>query len=533
MEPKLMSKPSYYFERSQLKDSVKKYAFFTLSVISLITVLGFVGWLLDIDILKRPVQRLVAINPITSVSLFLCAFSFGIVLFERRIIKRNTILIYGTAGIAFVIAFLRLVELVFHLHIGIDSFLFDWNILDETEYYSSRMGLLTSSGILFLSVAVGLSAAARSWCHSVANYFALAILVIAAFSITGYIYKVREFYLVAIYSPVSIQSAVAFLLFSILILLYNNKNAFMRTLSSMHMGGVVARIMTPFILIMPVSLGLICLALHRSRPYSTELGIALLVIAVCAFFFLFVWYLSRLLNNSDHIRTEAEQQLESLNAELEQKVEQRTNELLRSEFRFKSVVENSFDAILFINNDFELMYRSPSFERTTGWETEDELVRKHFFTVHPDDTQKMEHIRNRVLGSANLPIRSSIRVLHKDGRYLWLDIVFTNQLHNSTIGAIIVTFRDVTSKKMAEEKLIKSNRLYAFISQINQSIVQIKDQQVLFQRTCEIARDFGKFHSTWIALLNENGRLDCTHYFGIQEDNLWRYLGQSLAVLRY
>ncbi len=55
-----------------------------------------------------------------------------------------------------------------------------------------------------------------------------------------------------------------------------------------------------------------------------------------------------------------------------------------------------------------------------------------------------------------------------------------------------------------KEKLIKANHLYAFISQINQKIVRIKDESVLFSNACSIAIEFGKFKIAWIGLFDDS-----------------------------
>jgi hypothetical protein len=45
--------------------------------------------------------------------------------------------------------------------------------------------------------------------------------------------------------------------------------------------------------------------------------------------------------------------------------------------------------------------------------------------------------------------------------------------------------KDVTeNKKKAEAKIIKANRLYSFISQMNQMIVRVTDQESLFSTCC-------------------------------------------------
>lgn len=75
-----------------------------------------------------------------------------------------------------------------------------------------------------------------------------------------------------------------------------------------------------------------------------------------------------------------------------------------------------------------------------------------------------------------------------------------DEIHNLT--AFIEVSSDLTERKKIEEKLIKANRLNTFISQINQSIVSIKDVETLFSNACKIAFDCGKFKVAWIGLFD-------------------------------
>ncbi|GGD14860.1 PAS domain S-box protein [Flavobacterium orientale] len=52
--------------------------------------------------------------------------------------------------------------------------------------------------------------------------------------------------------------------------------------------------------------------------------------------------------------------------------------------------------------------------------------------------------------------------------------------------------------KVTEEKLEKANRLYHFISQINQTIVHVKDAKTLFRKSCSIALEFGRYKKAWL-----------------------------------
>ncbi|MFH0988631.1 MAG: PAS domain S-box protein [bacterium] len=61
----------------------------------------------------------------------------------------------------------------------------------------------------------------------------------------------------------------------------------------------------------------------------------------------------------------------------------------------------------------------------------------------------------------------------------------------------------VIELNQAEEKILKANRVYAVISQINQAIVRIRDRDKLFEETCRIAIEYGKFQMAWLGLVDE------------------------------
>ena len=68
---------------------------------------------------------------------------------------------------------------------------------------------------------------------------------------------------------------------------------------------------------------------------------------------------------------------------------------------------------------------------------------------------------------------------------------------------ICVLSLDITQHKISEQKSQKISRLYAFISQVNQNIVRIKDEKALFNNSCQIAVAFGKFKIAWIGIFDE------------------------------
>ncbi|HTR29222.1 MAG TPA: GAF domain-containing protein [Puia sp.] len=61
--------------------------------------------------------------------------------------------------------------------------------------------------------------------------------------------------------------------------------------------------------------------------------------------------------------------------------------------------------------------------------------------------------------------------------------------------------------KAQEEKLEKSRRLYATISQVNKMIIYAREADDLFHRLCSVVVDSGKFRMAWVGIIDKENRL--------------------------
>lgn len=128
---------------------------------------------------------------------------------------------------------------------------------------------------------------------------------------------------------------------------------------------------------------------------------------------------------------------------------------------------------------------------------------KIFSLIHPHD---VENVKKSIFETKTklIPLRGTYRYLHPTKGLVWHEV---NSLpvvepEGTVICHGIIT--DVTERILAEQKIIKANRLYLFISQINQMIVRITDEQTLFKEACDIAVNLGKFKMVWIGLINKD-----------------------------
>jgi PAS domain S-box-containing protein len=71
------------------------------------------------------------------------------------------------------------------------------------------------------------------------------------------------------------------------------------------------------------------------------------------------------------------------------------------------------------------------------------------------------------------------------------------------ILATVVT-RDITARKLDQERSAIVGRLYAVLSQVNEGIVRTHDEQSLFDQICQTVAEAGGFPLVWIGLVREN-----------------------------
>jgi PAS domain S-box-containing protein len=127
---------------------------------------------------------------------------------------------------------------------------------------------------------------------------------------------------------------------------------------------------------------------------------------------------------------------------------------------------------------------------------------KIFKGMHAGDAaQVMEKIISTK--TKMVPLKTEYRYLHPVKGLVWHEV--SSLPVGEPDGAVIChgIVLDITERKNTEQKILKANRLYFFISQINQMIVRTKDTDTLFKEVCRIAAEVGKFRMAWIGIIDK------------------------------
>ncbi|MDN3656043.1 PAS domain S-box protein [Ferruginibacter paludis] len=154
------------------------------------------------------------------------------------------------------------------------------------------------------------------------------------------------------------------------------------------------------------------------------------------------------------------------------------------------------------DGNFQFSYVSNSVTEVFGLQKQQLLADANAFFkgIHPDDRQQAaDGIVHAI--KCNNDWSAEFRYLHPDKGIIWLE--GKSKALKGKDGGMYwhgIT-NDITERKIGEQKIIKANRLYAFISQVNQMILRATDEQMLFKEACNIAVEFGKFKLVWIGML--------------------------------
>jgi PAS domain S-box-containing protein len=136
---------------------------------------------------------------------------------------------------------------------------------------------------------------------------------------------------------------------------------------------------------------------------------------------------------------------------LKNELAQTTERLVLSENRFNALMANSLDAMALFDKDFNILYRSPTAYKISGWTEEDLSKSPPIMNVHADDVSALREKLQESLLHADKSIEVSFRSRHKLGHYIWVEGTFKNMLETSGVRAIVLSIRDITSRKSAEQ----------------------------------------------------------------------------------
>ncbi|MFZ2302110.1 MAG: HD domain-containing phosphohydrolase [Gallionella sp.] len=186
--------------------------------------------------------------------------------------------------------------------------------------------------------------------------------------------------------------------------------------------------------------------------------------------------------------------------------------LLDSEARYRRITEGLTDyqyTVRIENGHAAGTAQSPACVTVTGYKAEEFAANPYLWIqmVAPQDRELvMEHVR-QILAGKDVP-HIEHRIVRKDGESRWVSD--TTILFKDASGKLLSydgVIKDITEHRQAEAHIRKLTRLYATLSQTNQTIVRTTSRAELFSNICNAAVTHGKFVLAWVGLADEVTRM--------------------------
>jgi len=138
-------------------------------------------------------------------------------------------------------------------------------------------------------------------------------------------------------------------------------------------------------------------------------------------------------------------------------LEKSQTDLLESEVRYRSIVENTRDVIMLTRPDGTVSYMSPSCRDLLGYAPE-EMTNCCPMVWHPDDASKVKQALEGALNGGSSS-NMEYRVITKSGDVKWISHSWSTLISDGRLRMIVSVIRDVTEHRKMEAELIKAQKL--------------------------------------------------------------------------
>ncbi|MBF0497007.1 MAG: response regulator [Deltaproteobacteria bacterium] len=298
--------------------------------ISLIVVfIGYIvlfGWHFDITVLRSLYSSFVSMKVNTALSFILSGASVYL-LAEKNHGKLGKTVFWACALLLVLIGLLTLVEYLAEVNFHIDEFLYKDSVGAVGTSHPGRMAPVTA--LSFFIVGINLILRRLSRYNHLSQIMTLTVGFLALLAITGYVYRVEYLYGIASRTQMALHTALTFLFLCLGLLFSQTEFGLMRIMADEGIAGTLIRRFLPAVIVINFTLGWLQMRGQQTGFYDLEFERALYSISTTVVSFILIWWAGSSLKRTDDERKRIALALEKSHEELEQRIEERTSELVR------------------------------------------------------------------------------------------------------------------------------------------------------------------------------------------------------------
>ncbi|PIS46829.1 MAG: hypothetical protein COT17_06660 [Elusimicrobia bacterium CG08_land_8_20_14_0_20_51_18] len=177
--------------------------------------------------------------------------------------------------------------------------------------------------------------------------------------------------------------------------------------------------------------------------------------------------------------------------------------LFRSEARYKELVENMNDVVFVVNPGGIIEYMSPQVFLVSGYKPEEMTGRAFLDFICEEDKPALKKSFEETLEGKISPLE--FRYFRKNGGILWARSSGRPLVKDGKTVGVNGIVSDITESRKNAEDIKRLTDLYLTLSQSNQAMVRVKNEEELFSRMVKVLADCGHFDLALVAAPEENG----------------------------
>jgi len=124
-----------------------------------------------------------------------------------------------------------------------------------------------------------------------------------------------------------------------------------------------------------------------------------------------------------------------------------------SEARFRVLTESSIDLISVVDEHGIIAYQSAALRRLLGYDPAETVGRNLFDMIHPDDAEHARAAFARIAETGQLTEALEFRLRHRAGDWRTFESLGTNCLANPHIRGVVFNSRDITDRKVIQQRI--------------------------------------------------------------------------------
>ncbi|MFA6924620.1 MAG: PAS domain S-box protein [Bacteroidales bacterium] len=441
------------FQKLRLVFSGNPIVCVSLLIVFILSFLDLIGWMFNITLFKSISSHWIPMKVITA----LCfAFSNTALIFIKTdSTTRIKAIITKTLGLTVsIVGLLTIIIYTIFLKTGIEATFVYAPFLKLFLAPQTKMAFFSAINFFIIGIALILIATKSIRNANIAHVLMLPAAIFSYMVPVSYIigaYSLHEIHNV----PVALNTGIAFIALSSAVYFIRTDTWLMKVFTSNNAGGLMARKLLPWLIILPVVIGWLRILGEHKAIYGSEVGVTIVALTYTVCFLFLVWLSAKSVNKTDEEKQKSEEQL---------------NE---REVRFRSIFENSNDAIVLLDAATGKYIDCNQVTcKMSGYTKEEICNMKTGGLLSPP--HKDEVISNMDIINKIGTLRGETELITKDG--LLIPIEFSaSSLTIGNMQCLVSFIRDISERKKTEEELIHSRQEWVETFNIIPDLIAIID----------------------------------------------------------